>query len=528
MTSLKLCIQDASTNGVGQPRILTLKNATILNSNAQLIQAISVRTPRTISQATNSKASQMIAIPIASTSGGVTTATPLGIVSPARPTVLGSGKTVEQIIVGGRTYNLQQPSSPIIIKSQPALIQQPQQQHLTTPSRLVIHQAHQTPQQQLGKLQLHHPQGGATLSPSVGEVPQSTPAPTPRSTSKASYITPILDRSGSRKRLELEDERSEDLDQKRRRTAAEKTSKGLRHFSMKVCEKVQRKMVTTYNEVADELVSELSSSRLASPIDSQYDQKNIRRRVYDALNVLMAMGIITKERKEIRWQGLPTNTAQECQTLRQEIKRRQDRIRIKKSRLQELLFQQIALKNLCERNRETERLQGGPPPSNTIISTPFVVVLAEKTTEIDCRISYDKMEYLFMFNDLFVVNDDIEVLKRMGMTMGLESGSCTEDNLRKACSMVPKALEPYLLDLAKGKCEEVGSHIKEEEESSSGATSTSAASPIIPSTSTSASALGSASMSSNLVYVSVGDDGPSPSPFDSHSDEDASDSEEQS
>ena len=71
----------------------------------------------------------------------------------------------------------------------------------------------------------------------------------------------------------------------------------------------------------------------------QYDQKNIRRRVYDALNVLMAMGIITKERKEIRWQGLPTNTAQECQTLRQEIKRRQDRIRIKKSRLQELLFQ---------------------------------------------------------------------------------------------------------------------------------------------------------------------------------------------
>lgn len=34
-------------------------------------------------------------------------------------------------------------------------------------------------------------------------------------------------------------------------------------------------------------------------------QKNIRRRVYDALNVLMAMGIIAKERKEIKWLGLP-------------------------------------------------------------------------------------------------------------------------------------------------------------------------------------------------------------------------------
>lgn len=46
-----------------------------------------------------------------------------------------------------------------------------------------------------------------------------------------------------------------------------------------------------------------------------YDQKNIRRRVYDALNVLMAMNIISKEKKEIRWIGLPTNSAQECRNL---------------------------------------------------------------------------------------------------------------------------------------------------------------------------------------------------------------------
>lgn len=46
-----------------------------------------------------------------------------------------------------------------------------------------------------------------------------------------------------------------------------------------------------------------------------YDQKNIRRRVYDALNVLMAMNIISKEKKEIKWLGLPTNSAQEYQNL---------------------------------------------------------------------------------------------------------------------------------------------------------------------------------------------------------------------
>lgn len=55
--------------------------------------------------------------------------------------------------------------------------------------------------------------------------------------------------------------------------------------------------------------------KLLLPLLQAYDQKNIRRRVYDALNVLMAMNIISKEKKEIKWIGLPTNSAQECQNL---------------------------------------------------------------------------------------------------------------------------------------------------------------------------------------------------------------------
>ena len=41
--------------------------------------------------------------------------------------------------------------------------------------------------------------------------------------------------------------------------------KGLRHFSMKVCEKVESKGRTTYNEVADELVGEFSGAPPQSP-----------------------------------------------------------------------------------------------------------------------------------------------------------------------------------------------------------------------------------------------------------------------
>jgi transcription factor Dp-1 len=40
-----------------------------------------------------------------------------------------------------------------------------------------------------------------------------------------------------------------------------KINKGLRHFSMKVCQKVEEKHVTSYNEVADELVREFVTMR---------------------------------------------------------------------------------------------------------------------------------------------------------------------------------------------------------------------------------------------------------------------------
>lgn len=55
-----------------------------------------------------------------------------------------------------------------------------------------------------------------------------------------------------------------------------------------------------------------------------------------------------------------------------------------------------------------------------------------------------RFEYLFNFDNTFEIHDDIEVLKRMGMACGLESGSCSAEDLKIARSLVPKALEPYV------------------------------------------------------------------------------------
>lgn len=118
-----------------------------------------------------------------------------------------------------------------------------------------------------------------------------------------------------------------------------KTNKGLRHFSNKVCQKVKSKGKTTYNEVADELVREFAAKVLNNTVDQTYDEKNIRRRVYDALNVLMAMEIITKEKKQISWKGLPSNVDHDLESLRRERKYLEATIHKKRGHLQELLLQ---------------------------------------------------------------------------------------------------------------------------------------------------------------------------------------------
>lgn len=231
-----------------------------------------------------------------------------------------------------------------------------------------------------------------------------------------------------------------------RRDRSERPGKGLRHFSMRVCEKVKQKGRTSYNEVADELVNEYAPVTNGMTVDLQYDHKNIRRRVYDALNVLMAMNIIAKERKEIRWLGLPTNSMQEYIQLEKEKEKRLESVKQKTQKLYDLILQHIAYKNLVERNRAYEQAHGNPLPNSTI-HLPFVVVNTDKKTIVDCCISQDKMEYLFRFNDKFIIHDDFTVMKKIGMTVGLEDGTCNESNFEKAKTLVPKSLVDHLVRL---------------------------------------------------------------------------------
>ncbi|CAG0883111.1 unnamed protein product [Cyprideis torosa] len=239
-----------------------------------------------------------------------------------------------------------------------------------------------------------------------------------------------------------------------RRSRSDKGNKGLRHFSMRVCEKVQKKGVTTYNEVADELVAELTNFSATGnvPITAaqQLDQKNIRRRVYDALNVLMAMGILAKERKEIRWIGLPTNTAEEVVKLQQEQEQRLARVRAKTQRLQELLMQQIYYKNLISRNKLEETSTGKKPAPSSFVSLPFLLMDTDKDTVIDCSISNNKAEYLFNFSAIFQLKDETGILRSLNMGKGIEDGNISEADLQHILASMPTAFHGDIIRMAQG------------------------------------------------------------------------------
>ncbi|XP_042476049.1 transcription factor-like protein DPB [Macadamia integrifolia] len=202
-----------------------------------------------------------------------------------------------------------------------------------------------------------------------------------------------------------------------RAVGPDKSGRGLRQFSMKVCEKVESKGRTTYNEVADELVAEFAdpSNSLASPDQQQYDEKNIRRRVYDALNVLMAMEIISKDKKEIQWKGLPRTSVNDIEELKAERVGLRYKTRMKEG-ISTWIMDFIALKfvglqNLIQRNEELYG-SGNTPVGG--VALPFILVQTRPHATVEVEISEDMQLVHFDFNSTpFELHDDNYVLKAM-------------------------------------------------------------------------------------------------------------------
>ncbi|KAI7902519.1 E2F/DP family winged-helix DNA-binding domain-containing protein [Cokeromyces recurvatus] len=192
-------------------------------------------------------------------------------------------------------------------------------------------------------------------------------------------------------------------------------TKGLRLFSKQVCDKVAERGVTTYNEVADELTAEIrghghddgGSSRSRALVD----QKNIRRRVYDALNVLMAMNIITKDRKQIKWLGIPTS-GPGLQYLKEEIQQEESRqqyllasIQNSTLLLDDTLRHLARLKHLIQRNHQRRYTQQS-------CHLPFFIVTSNQPIYTE-ELSRDGKQALLNLGSSWMIKQDRDVLAKL-------------------------------------------------------------------------------------------------------------------
>lgn len=181
--------------------------------------------------------------------------------------------------------------------------------------------------------------------------------------------------------------------------------KGLRLFSKQVCDKVAEKKTTTYNEVADELAADIQRNNHNNNVG--IDQKNIRRRVYDALNVLMALDIISKDRKEIKWLGINNN---EQDLLEQEIKIEESRqkmllasIQKNKNTYNDTWNNLNKLKQLVQRNQHHQQRQ-------QIVQLPFLLIQSESDIETHFNQGH---EACLSTSSSFAIYHDVDILAKI-------------------------------------------------------------------------------------------------------------------
>lgn len=165
----------------------------------------------------------------------------------------------------------------------------------------------------------------------------------------------------------------------------------------------------------------------------------------------MAMDIIVKDKKMIVWNGLPgkripksadasassqkhdhegnvhlNKSTEPCKRLNEERLKRQAEVQRKREILQELVTQSVCFNNLYQRNHarevvemtsQSKRGEIGNVQNNADekIPLPFIVVNTNHKSIIQCEMCPERTNVTFDFTLPFEINDDNEVLKRIGM-----------------------------------------------------------------------------------------------------------------
>lgn len=146
-------------------------------------------------------------------------------------------------------------------------------------------------------------------------------------------------------------------------------ARGLRHLTSLVKQLVSDHQPTSYKEVAVRLMQDLVQSKGSERVR---EEKNVRRRVYDAINVLIAAGVLDKDGKSVIWKE--KWDAVEVEDRRKEVEASREVMKAKRAELSEILNKYVAIQHLVHRNKKAMS-------SSQRVNFPFLMVASSDSPD---------------------------------------------------------------------------------------------------------------------------------------------------
>ena len=178
----------------------------------------------------------------------------------------------------------------------------------------------------------------------------------------------------------------------------------LRKHAELVCSRVESLGTTTMSELIEYLI-DLRRQEEQVPLKKVQEQ-GIQRRVYDIINVLLAVGMIAQDKRTIRWLGVPNadEAIAEEERLRCEKQKILGDIKKAKEELMGIHAEIQMFSALCERNI-------GFIHSDETLLLPFLTITTQQELTT-ISISDDDSECWIDLPEPFELRDDMEVLHR--------------------------------------------------------------------------------------------------------------------
>lgn len=167
---------------------------------------------------------------------------------------------------------------------------------------------------------------------------------------------------------------------------SQRSKNGLKILSWKVKEIVEKLGSSTYQEVADYLINDENESK-------SKEEKNIRRRVYDALNVLIAVGVLKKHSKRVEPVQKPPKQTEK-----------------KIKRLKDLSEKFLKLKALIERNKKLKKSF-----QNLYLPFSLIVIPDTEETQIKIKTALQRSNVVVKLDKKFSIRSSDEILKNINV-----------------------------------------------------------------------------------------------------------------